>query len=581
MKKILKFNLLVFLFALSFNMYSQELLEEISLQEQVEDATTIVEGMVIAKQSFWDKDYKRIYTVNTFEVTKVFKGDMVSKVNVVTMGGTVDDSFLIVSPSLSLNVNDIGLIALKEYNLGLTDYDPSKGKLYKPSYMVQSFYKYDLLDDKVINTFATKAGVSTFNLEIEKLTGVTSKKVSSVKKDLNVTKTASSQAVLAPSNISFSPSSIGAGSQSQLTITGSGFGNSNGLVFFKDPDNGGRSFVSAPGSHIISWSDTRIVLEVPSKAGTGFIRVRNSDGQEAESVNSLFVPYSLTNLGGNSVQHFDINGSGGLTWRLNTELFENKPAYNAVLRAIDTWRCETGINWVIGENTDIDETRNDNINVVSFGDLPRPSIGITSVYGTTCTGDVFLITDVDVIMRSPDTSNWNFGPEPTSRFNTDFESTFLHELGHAHLLGHVINSTDLMNFSTTNGQDIRGLGVSNIAGAGIIMEHSTSRRLCRGQDLVEPFSCPTNSVEDAFVEQSLSVYPNPNNGTFFIKGDASLNLERASIFDVSGRLISEVDLTESSIAGVTTVDVSSASKGLYFVNVYFNNTMIVKKILIK
>ena len=584
MKHLFKTTVYIFFFIFSFtHLASQELLEEIPLEQQVKKATTIIEGKVVAKESFWDNDYNLIYTVNTLEVNKVFKGEPVTQINVITMGGTINENSLIVNPSLSLNYNDVGLITLQESDIDLVDYNISNGKLYTPICTVQSFYKYNTFDNIVVNPFVTIPSIINFNLEVEKLTGITSKKMSLTNKDNNETKVVSSKAVLAPSNISFSPSSIGAGSQSQLTITGSGFGNSNGIIFFKDPNNGGRGFLSTVNSDIISWTDTRIVVEVPSRAGTGTIVVRNSDGEETESTNSLFVPYSLTNLGRSSTQHMDLNGDGGLTWSINFDFARNTAANNAALRAIETWRCETGINWTVGEGTNINQNRNDNVNVISFGDLPAGSIGITFVQGTTCNNGVFLITDVDIIMRRQNNGiNWNFGPEPTTRFNNDFESTFLHELGHAHLLGHVINSRDLMNFSSTNGVDIRTPSNNNIIGANIIMEHSTTRRVCRGQDLVVPFVCPTNSLADEILgedSEALRVFPNPNTGLFFIEGEPSLNLERAVIFDVSGRLIKEIDL-----AGVTnsaTVDLSGASSGLYFVNIYYNNTKEVKKVLVE
>ena len=583
MKHLFKTTVYILIFIFSYSqLSSQELLQEIPLEKQVKNATSIIEGKVIAKKSYWDSDYNLIYTVNTLEVTKIFKGKTVSKVNVITMGGTVNESSSIVNPSLSLNYNDVGLITLQESDIKLVDYNTSNGILYKPYCTVQSFYKYNTFNNEVINTFQTIPNISDFNLQVEKLTGITSKKTDLANKSNNLTKVTSSKAVLAPSNINFSPSSIGAGSQSQLTITGNGFGNSTGVVFFRDPDNGGRGFASALDSDIISWTDTRIVMQVPARAGTGTIVIRNSAGQETQSTNSLFIPFSLTNLGRRPAQHFDLNGNGGLTWRINFEIAGDKQVNDAVLRAIDTWRCETGISWEIGPNTNVNSSINDGINAISFGDLPAGTLGITFVKGSTCDGRVFLINDVDVIMRRPNTVNWNFGPGPTARFSTDFETTFLHELGHAHLLGHVINSSDLMNFSITSGRDTRTLGSANITGADIIMDNSTTRRVCRNQNLLQTFVCPTNSLTDEILNNTITpirVFPNPNKGVFFIEAEANLNLEKAVIFDVSGRLIKEIDLT--GVTNTTTVDLSGASSGLYFVNIYYNNTKEVKKVLVE
>ena len=59
-------------------------LYEISLEEQVAQSSQIVEGKVIAKQSFWDKNRQNIYTVNTIEVYKIFKGQSFETIEVIT-----------------------------------------------------------------------------------------------------------------------------------------------------------------------------------------------------------------------------------------------------------------------------------------------------------------------------------------------------------------------------------------------------------------------------------------------------------------------------------------------------------------
>ncbi len=591
MKYLFKPTVYIFFFIFSFtHLSSQELLEEIPLEQQIKNATTIIEGKVISKESFWDNDYNLIYTVNTLEVNKVFKGEPISKINVVTMGGIVNESSLTVNPSLTLNLNDIGLITLENFNTNLVDYDTTKGKLYKPYCNIQSFYKYDILDSKVTNPFLTLQSKLNFNLLVEKMIGIASISIPKTNDNENLKDSTSNNLVLRPSNINFSPSTVPAGAQSQLVITGNGFGNQAGFVFFKDPDDLGVSFVQAPSSHIINWSDTRIVILVPSQAGSGTIRVQDINGNISESTNRLSIPYSLTNLGDVTTQHVDLNGQGGITWQKNIEFSRNTLANNAALRAINTWRCETGINWVIGEDTTVSETNRDGVNVITFGELPRGNLGITFVYGSACTDNAFFIVDVDIIMRDTNVINWNFGPGPTTNNSIDFETTFLHELGHAHLLGHVIDDNDLMHASITTGVEIRALGENNIAAGGIIHDHSTQRSICRGLNLMETFVCPIDnsdladevlSDDEILGEDSeaLRVFPNPNTGLFFIEGAPSLNLERAVIFDVSGRLIKEIDL-----AGVTnsaTVDLSGASSGLYFVNIYYNNTKEVKKVLVE
>jgi hypothetical protein len=69
---------------------------------------------------------------------------------------------------------------------------------------------------------------------------------------------------------------------------------------------------------------------------------------------------------------------------------------------------------------------------------------------------------------------WNFGPSATTTSQFDFESTALHELGHAIGLGHVIDATKVMHFSSSNGSDIRSISAEEIAGGEFIVSYSSN-----------------------------------------------------------------------------------------------------------
>ena len=80
-----------------------------------------------------------------------------------------------------------------------------------------------------------------------------------------------------------------------LTINGSGFGdNPSGAaaVNFKDGNNDNATpdfTVEFSSPYIISWTNTKIVLRVPDRAGTGKISVAASDGSSVESSTNLNV----------------------------------------------------------------------------------------------------------------------------------------------------------------------------------------------------------------------------------------------------------------------------------------------------
>ncbi|GAL78370.1 hypothetical protein JCM19274_834 [Algibacter lectus] len=145
-------------------------------------------------------------------------------------------------------------------------------------------------------------------------------------------------------------------------------------------------------------------------------------------------------------QHYGDNGNGGFTWSQNSSFSANTAAAAAFLRALDTWRNETKINWMLGEDTsETDSGGIDNLNLIGFSaTLPEGYLGETIVYYDSCNSADWVVAEVDVLFTSEE--NWDYGPN-LPFFDIDFESVALHELGgHAHLLDHVIDSEDLMDF---------------------------------------------------------------------------------------------------------------------------------------
>ena len=110
---------LIFSLFFSFLNYSvaQNLMYEISLSEQVNASSQIIEGKVISKKSYWDADHGKIYTANTIEVYKVFKGKDQSFVEVITQGGTVGMKIHQVNPSLKLRIGDVGVFTLINHTI--------------------------------------------------------------------------------------------------------------------------------------------------------------------------------------------------------------------------------------------------------------------------------------------------------------------------------------------------------------------------------------------------------------------------------------------------------------------------------
>jgi len=85
------------LFAFGFSLNAQNTSSPIPFRTERSDL--VIEGKVIGCRSFWNEGHTQILTSNLVEVLKVFKGNDFNKttVEIITLGGVVDDRFSIVS----------------------------------------------------------------------------------------------------------------------------------------------------------------------------------------------------------------------------------------------------------------------------------------------------------------------------------------------------------------------------------------------------------------------------------------------------------------------------------------------------
>lgn len=580
--------------------YAQILLKEIPLKQQVENSSLIIEGKVISKKSFKNSSNGLIYTANTVEVYKVFKGEAVAILEVITAGGTIGLSAQIVTPSLKLYNNDIGIFMLNESDIKLKSHNNSYRNQFLPYGSLQGFYKYNLKNDLAVNPFKIKKGIAfSFYNEIKSYTKtqyieMNNFDVLSIQSDF---RKANSQP---PSSITFTPSTVSAGTKTELIIDGSGFGGTQGTVSFSNADDGGATFVDALDTQVISWNDAQIKVEVPSEAGTGQIQVTDSGSASATSAASLTVSYSEINVTSDAVssgvfvayktQHVDDNSSGGYTWQMFTDFDSNTLAKDAFVSAFNTWVCESKINWVFGSTTATDVTANDGINIVRFdngSELPNGVLGTCYYYISGClagggTTANWFVEELDIVFD--DATSWYYGAGLPAISEYDFESVALHELGHGHQLGHTIDTSfdgdnldDVMHYAISNSEQQRVLTTNNITAANNVQARSSSLSVCSQASMTDA-SCPLSVAEEE-LKMAITIFPNPAKGQFYIKNESFINLEKVVVYDLSGRLISKQDISNNSIKN--TINLYNVSKGLYFVNIYSDIAHITKKIVIE
>ncbi|WJJ97297.1 T9SS type A sorting domain-containing protein [Algibacter luteus] len=588
-------------------MFAQIMLKEVSLEKQIEKSSLVIEGKVLSKQSSWDTNHENIFTINTIEVYKVFKGEAFSTIELITAGGVVGYDAQIVNPSLKLKAGDVGVFTLYENDSDMASKTLTTNKKYKPFGSLQGFYKYSIENDIVTNSFNSKKGiVSNFYQEIKNFTNTDYVELASFEAQNTLEKNATSTQLAI---VSFSPTETSAGTQSVLTITGTNFGTTKGTVSFYNADNAGASFVNALETQILTWTDTLITVEVPSEAGTGKVKVIHNDGTAMTSNNNLTITYAQANIITDHLnsgvyvayptQLVNGNGSGGYTWQMSSEFAQVPEAKETFKKALDTWRCETEINWLLNETDLVTEAGAqhkavlDDKNTITFDsststvpneDLPDTVLGLRTSYYSAC--DVVIngvpslewyIREFDIVFD--DEADWNFLTETPGATEFDFESVALHELGHCRQLDHIINTNNVMHYAIARGESLRALSSDNITLASMIQDRSTSVSVCDAQLMTDYSGGCALGVEEDILNEGISLYPNPTKGPLYINTDGRAMIEGANLYDVNGRLISSYHLEESSKRNE--IDLSNIAYGVYFLNIYSDAAFITKKIVLE
>jgi PKD repeat protein len=513
-KSLFMKNLFLSILCLSFyfSAKAQCSMVEVPLSERSNNATLIVEGKVVSQNSFWNTNHTMIYTSNEIEVYKIFKGTVAgTTVNVITVGGTVGYDRVTTDVMLSLKINDVGVFTLAPpthmHNL------PAVSSLvpqYETYASAQGFVKYDMNSLTATDPFHTYS-----NIETDLYPSVTAPdRRSYVEVQPFNTHSAAHYGPnpTVQSISSFSPTTVTAGTGTTLIINGSGFGatQGSGTVGFKNADDGGATYITPLATQYLSWTNTQIKVQVPANAGTGTIQV--TQGVTTTSASTLTVSYAHLNVdfdpgsGTEAYQtdHVDDNGSGGYTWQMNANVSGNASESAAFMRAFDSWRCTTGINWVIGSNTSINDAVSDGTNVICNDNAAPLSAGILGVcfsYWSGCASGptiVWYVNELDIIFD--DGSNispltWQYGPALPTSSQYDFESVCVHELGHGHQLGHVIASGQIMHYALSNGASNRTLSANDIAGGNFVQAKSVVANVC-GPGAMTNHTCSSPPVAD-------------------------------------------------------------------------------------
>jgi hypothetical protein len=514
---------------------------ELPLADRVQDCQVIFEGKVISSESYHSDDKDMIFTAHLVDVYKVFKGSLTARqVKIVTQGGIVGDKMLVVTQSLELIPGYVGVFLARSAEFehrppgsapripnssgssrsgssstsgsGSRVTTSTSATLAKPAVPVlkpfagaQGFIAYDPGAAKATDPFYN---YNDINRDVHTtISGIVGQPMRAIKAYDHYKMVRGNSARVTPSITSFTPDTITAGTRTVLTINGTGFGADTGSynVWFRNA-NAGSGFVGmSTDYHVVSWSNTQIKLNVFTGAGSGKIKVTNGEGNiSSESSDSIWILYNISNLSNDSLPDLaEDNGAGGYTFELNYEFAANEEAMEAFRRAINRWRCATKVNVDISSTLIADscQSTGDGKNIVTFDDhctLGGGTLGTAySAYGGSgCGGPTvwyWNVTDMDIKFDASPSGGWYYGVDADSigGANYDFESVAVHEFGHAHQLGHVINTNWVMHYSITNGEANRGLvDISDVHGGQHVMDRSLNDNPC-GPDGIDSLTNDT------------------------------------------------------------------------------------------
>jgi PKD repeat protein len=480
---------------------AQEMMVPVPLTARVNEAMQVVEGKVVAQTAYWNETHTLIFTSTTVEVYKIFKGNASRTIIVETMGGRVGMDVLVVEPELQLQPGDVGVFLLKPAAAG-------RSKAFQPVASTQGFIRYDLVSGAASDVFHQYKNISrdVYSL-LQAQTGSPFREIAAFQVSGAGLKTSTA---LAPPNISgFSPAAITAGTFSVLTINGTDFGatfSGPASVSFRNANDGGASFMAVPAANIVSWSNTQIQVIVPSHAGTGTVRVVNDGGESGISAASITITYNQLNVGydhdanaATELRYFEPNlinrsGSGGYNYAYSTATANAGVSFDADVAAkerfesaLQTWRCNTGLNFNVTGSTAVQNAASDGVFLVAYDNngspLPSGVLGrATSFYNGCSVGASFFwfVNDIDIVFKRNGTDvpaiTWytgsNAAAQPGGTF--DLETVALHELGHHHQLGHIIAAGAVMHYAVSMGTNNRVLSATrDVAGGNYVMSHST------------------------------------------------------------------------------------------------------------
>lgn len=98
-------------------------------------------------------------------------------------------------------------------------------------------------------------------------------------------------------------------------------------------------------------------------------------------------------------------------------------------------------------------------------------------------------------------------------------------------------------------------------------------------NIIFPATTTIISVEENMPENDFTVFPNPNNGTFYLNSAMLQRQAEVRVYDISGRTLLRQTVEEPS--GTQLIQLNDKANGLYFVRVQTNERVVIKKVVVR
>lgn len=497
----------------------------IALNQRIDASSQIAMGKIVQQYSFWDKHNTNIYTAHLIEISAYLKNNSTKQyIELITLGGIVEDEAQIVYPNLDLQLTQNYLFFLAPLPPNLLSktssqiprfcaYAHTQGALplidnqYEDFIQQKSIAPIDLLRrTQAITQFSARQPNGSLYKVDQKTTSTISKKRSSIKLMNGLGET---------TPLFYAGT---ANENHELIISGSGFGSTAGIVEFANADNGGVGYISSDyESDLVYWTDSEIRLKIPAKSGSGQLRVLHSDGSLVGnspiliewSLNPVFSTYRGFDIKTRqNLSFINANEKGGYTIEVNstTGFLDDTLALAGFERALTKWQCNTTTNFQLDKTGTTQTFANDGRCVVQYtSDLPFGVLAIASsrykaAGSSSCSefNTLWYLKEFDIQFK-PNTAlengfSWNFTTDNPMPKQYDFESVALHELGHAHGLGHVIDTENIMHYSVSSQEVKRNVSLPQIEAIQQKLAFSAAQTCITRYSPMEPLEkdCPIN-----------------------------------------------------------------------------------------